>query len=64
MTELRPLCSPRASFSADLVAGIDISAPRGMWLKLTALGEATLFLPDRLSGIARLLSLPQPMAGS
>ena len=44
MTELTYLFATVAVL-VGLVTSISIWAPRGMWLKLTALGAAALFLP-------------------
>ncbi len=61
MTELTYLFAMVAVL-AGLVTSISIWAPRRLWLKLTALGAATLFLPIGYLSLAHLLSLPKPVA--
>ena len=61
MTELTYLFATVAVL-AGLVTSISIWAPRRLWLKLTALGAATLFLPIGYLSLAHLLSLPKPVA--
>jgi hypothetical protein len=61
MTELTYLFATVAVL-AGLVTSISIWAPRRLWLKLTALGAAALFLPIGYLSLAHLLSLPKPVA--
>lgn len=61
MTELTYLFAGVAVL-AGLVTSISIWAPRRLWLKLTALGAAGLFLPIGYLSLAHLLSLPKPVA--
>jgi hypothetical protein len=61
MTELTYLFAGVAVITG-LVTSISIWAPRRLWLKLTALGAAALFLPVGYLSLAHLLSLPKPVA--
>lgn len=61
MTELTYLFAGVAVL-AGVVTSISIWAPRRLWLKLTALGAAGLFLPIGYLSLAHLLSLPKPVA--
>ena len=61
MTELTYLFATVAVL-AGLVTSISIWAPRRLWLKLTALGAAAMFLPIGYLSLAHLLSLPKPVA--
>lgn len=61
MTELTYLFATVAVL-AGLVTSISIWAPRRLWLKLTALGAAAMFLPISYLSLAHLLSLPKPVA--
>ena len=57
MTELTYLFATVAVV-LGLMTSISIWAPRRVWLKLTALGAAALFLPIGYLSLAHLLSLP------
>lgn len=46
---------------AGSITSISVWAPRRLWLKLTGLGIATLFLPLAYASMAHLLSLPKPV---
>jgi hypothetical protein len=61
MTELTYLFAALA-VTAGLVTSISIWAPRRLWLKLTALGAAALFMPLGYLSLAHLLSRPKPVA--
>jgi hypothetical protein len=61
MTELTYLFATVAVV-LGLMTSISIWAPRRLWLKLTALGAAALFLPIGYLSLAHLLSLPKPVA--
>ena len=61
MTELTYLFATLAVL-VGLITSISIWAPRQLWLKLGALGAATLVLPVAYAGFAHLLSMPKPVA--
>jgi hypothetical protein len=61
MTELTYLFATVAVV-LGLTTSISIWAPRSLWLKLTALGAAAMFLPVAYLSLAHLLSLPKPVA--
>ena len=60
MTELTYLFAVVAVLGG-VVTSISIWAPRRLWLKLSALGTAALFLPVGYLSLAHLLSLPKPV---
>ena len=61
MTNL-PFLFALAAVLATMLASIAIWAPRGLALKLAALGCAALFLPVAYAGLTDLLSRPKPVA--
>ena len=60
MTELTHLFAVIAVLTG-LVTSFSVWAPRRLWLKLTALAVAMLFLPTAYAGLSRLLSMPKPV---
>ena len=44
------------------ITSISVWAPRQLWIKLGALGVATMLLPSMYAGFAQLLSMPKPVA--
>lgn len=60
MTELTYLFGALAVL-AGLMTSISIWAPRRLWLKLSAVGTAAVFLPTAYAGLLHLLSMPKPV---
>jgi hypothetical protein len=60
MTELTYLFAGVAVL-AGLISSISVWAPRRLWIKVTALLVAAVFLPAAYAGLSRLLSMPKPI---
>lgn len=60
MTELTYMFGALAVL-AGLMTSISIWAPRRLWLKLSAVGTAAVFLPAAYASLLHLLSMPKPM---
>lgn len=60
MTELTYMFGA-LSVLAGLMTSISIWAPRRLWLKLSAVGTAAVFLPTAYASLLHLLSMPKPV---